>query len=298
MDSNKNKALQGTSAGLRTTLVGIIASLLLAAVKFLGGFFGNSYALIADAIESLADVFASAMMWFGLKWSSRPPDKNHPYGHGKAEGIISLFVSLVLVAAAMLIVRDSILHIMVPHQPPAPFTLLILIAVVATKETLYRFVIKTGIEINSSAVQADAFHHRSDAITSGAAFIGISIALIGGKGYEVADDYAAILAGVFILYNAYRIARPAISELLDEATAPALHQKIRGLAESVEGVKAVEKLRSRKMGTLYQVDMHIWVDGAISVTRGHEIAHAVKELLTSELPQIMDVHIHIEPFPE
>src|SRR5690606_26839125 len=205
--------IPATNKGLRTTLIGIIISTVLAIVKALGGIFGHSYALVADAIESGADVFTSTMLWIGLKWSAKPADENHPYGHGKAEALIALGISLALVAAAGVIIQNSVLHILEPHKTPAPFTLIILVVVILTKELLFRFVVKTGNEINSGAVKADAFHHRSDAITSAAAFIGITIALIGGEGYEVADDYAALLAGAFIIYNAHGIAKPAIGEL-------------------------------------------------------------------------------------
>lgn len=281
--------------GLRSTLIGIIVSALLALIKGLGGIFGNSYALIADAIESVTDVITSALLWFGLKWSMKPADENHPYGHGKAEALVALGISLVLVVAALFIIRDSIIHIQNPHKTPEFYTLIILVVVVISKELLYRFVLKTGEEIHSDAVKADAFHHRSDAITSIAAFIGISIALWGGKGYEVADDYAALIAAVVIIYNAYRIGRPAIGELLDEVLEPAFLKQIILLAEGVDEVIKVEKCHSRKMGPAYHIDLHIWVDGNQTVENGHLIAHEVKDRLIEKIPQIIDVHIHVEP---
>jgi len=281
--------------GLKTTLVGIVISALLALIKGMGGFFGHSYALIADAIESGADVVTSGLLWFGLRWSTKPPDKSHPYGHGKVEALVALGISLALVGAAYVITKNSVLHIMEPHRAPAPYTLIILVIVVLTKELLYRYVLRTGEAINSDAVKADAFHHRSDAITSVAAFIGITIALVGGDGYEVADDYAALLAAAFVVYNAYTIARGAIGELLDEAINPELAQKIIELAEKVPGVIRVERCHSRKMGTAYQVDMHIWVNGQHTVKKGHDIAHLTKEILFENIPQLLDVHIHIEP---
>ncbi len=291
----KGSASPETHKGLKTTLTGIIISALLATVKAIGGIFGHSYALIADAIESGADVFTSTMLWLGLKWSGKPADENHPYGHGKAEALVALGISVALVIAAGIIIRDSIFHIIAPHKTPAPYTLIILILVILTKEILYRFVLKTGEEIGSGAVKADAFHHRSDAITSAAAFIGISIALIGGKGFEVADDYAALLAGGFIIYNAWGIARPALGELLDEALEPQLIQEVREIALKTSGVEKVEKCYSRKMGLGSHIDMHIWVEKTISVERGHAIAHQVKEKVQKEIPSIIDLHIHVEP---
>ncbi|HBF19437.1 MAG TPA: cation-efflux pump [Cryomorphaceae bacterium] len=288
----------GSTKGLKTTLVGIIASALLALIKALGGVFGNSYALIADAIESAADVFTSAMLWMGLKWSAKPPDENHPYGHGKAEALVAIGISVALMVAAGIIIRDSIFHIQRPHKTPAPFTLVILVLVILTKELLYRYVIRTGAEINSGAVKADAFHHRSDAITSAAAFVGISIALIGGEGFEVADDYAALLAGAFIIYNAYGIARPAIGELLDEEMDPELHDQIKSYASEVDGVRRIQQLRTRKMGTVYHIDLHVWVDALLTVREGHIIAHRVKDHILESVSQVQDVHIHIEPDSE
>lgn len=284
-------------AGLRTTLIGIIVSALLALAKALGGIFGNSYALIADAIESGADVFTSTMLWLGIKWSGKPPDENHPYGHGKAEALVAMGIAIALTIAAGIIIRDSIYNILEPHKTPKAYTLVILIFVILTKELLYRYVLQTGKEINSGAVKADAFHHRSDAITSAAAFVGISIALIGGEGFEVADDFAALLAGGFIIYNAWSIARPAIGELLDEALEPEIQEKVFQIASNTTGVRLVEKCTSRKMGLGSHVDMHISVDKNITVEEGHAISHRVKDNIKEKIPSIIDIHIHIEPFP-
>lgn len=281
--------------GLQSTFVGIIVSGILAVLKALGGIFGNSYALIADAIESTADIFTSSMLWLGLKWASKPADEDHPYGHGKAEALIGIGIGAALTIAAFVIAKESIHNITTPHKSPKAYTLIILLVVIATKEILYRYVKKTGQELNSDAIKADAFHHRSDAITSAAAFVGISIALIGGEGYEAADDYAALFAVVIILINVYQIVRPAIGELLDEDLDPSLNAKVRDLAAEVKGVTNVEKCHTRKMGVLNHADLHIWVDGSLSVTEGHTIAHAVKDHIQAVLPQFADVMIHIEP---
>lgn len=285
-----------SNEGLKTTFIGIVVSALLAVLKGVGGILGHSYALVADAIESGADVFTSTMLWVGLKWSSKPADKNHPYGHGKGEALIALGIAIALVLAAGIIIRDSILHIMNPHKSPEAYTLIILVAVILTKELLYQFVMRKGKALNSDAVKADAFHHRSDAITSLAAFIGISIALIGGEGYEVADDYAALLAGGIIIYNAYTIARPAIGELLDEEMDATMHEEIKEYALEVKGVLHVEKSFSRKMGAAFHVDLHIWVNKSLSVEEGHNIAHAAKDNILDKMPIIKDVHIHVEPY--
>ncbi len=283
--------------GLQSTFIGIIVSAVLALIKAAGGILGHSYALIADAIESAADVLTSIVLWIGLKWSARPPDKGHPYGHGKLEALLSIAIALALSIAALLIARGSIINIVIitPHKTPAPFTLVVLIIVIITKELLFRFVLKTGYEINSGSVKADAFHHRSDAITSAAAFIGISIAIIGGKGFEVADDYAALFASGIILINVYKICRPAIGELLDEELEPELNKKVMTLAAEIEGVLYVEKCHTRKMGIKNHADLHIWVNKNQTVEEGHSIAHQVKNNIQKNLPHFADIMIHVEP---
>lgn len=283
--------------GLRSTIIGIVASAFLAVIKGVTGFLGNSYALIADAIESATDIFTSTMLLIGLKWSSRPADDDHPYGHGKAEALISIGISLILFGAAMIIVYKSIQNIMVPHKTPEPYTLIVLVVVIISKELLYRFVLHTANESKSDAVRADAFHHRSDAITSAAAFIGISIGVIGGEGYETADDYAAMFASAVILINAYSIFRPALGELLDEDLDPRLTAEVRRLAGEVNGAMHVQKCLIRKMGVFKYADLHVWVDRNLSVVQGHEIAHRIKDHIIANLPQFKDVLIHIEPSP-
>lgn len=287
-----------TNKGLRATFIGMVVSAVLAVIKGVGGILGNSYALVADAIESTTDIVTSALLWFGLKWAWRPPDRDHPYGHGKGEALIAVGIGLALVAASIVIAVKSVQNIVTPHKTPEAFTLVILVAVIVTKEILYRFVLKTGDETGSSAVKADAFHHRSDAITSAVAFIGISIGLIGGPGYEIADDYAALFASAVILYNAYRIIRPAIGELLDEDLEPELNDQIKLLAEKVDNVILVERCRIRKMGIMKFADLHVWVDKNLTVEQGHAIAHDVKDRIQEAYPFFADVMIHIEPARE
>ena len=281
---------------MRTTLVGIIASAFLAAIKIFTGIIGNSYALIADGIESLTDIFTSSIVLTGLYFASKPADEDHPYGHGKAEPFAGIAVSFGIFIAAMVIVVQSIYEIITPHHAPAPFTLIVLVLVIITKETLFRFVIKVGTTVNSVAVKSDAWHHRSDAITSAAAFIGISIALIGGNGYESADDFAALFASVIIIFNAYKIFKPALFELLDTAPPAKTVQKVRDVAAKVENVMGIDKCYVRKMGFDYFVDIHVLVDSNLPVFKGHEIAHKVKDELMREYSNISDVLVHIEPF--
>jgi cation diffusion facilitator family transporter len=267
--------------GLMAAGIGMAVNVVLAIVKIVTGIVGNSYALIADGIESTSDIVSSLVVWTGLKISSLPADEDHPYGHGKAESIAGMVVALALLAAAVFIAVQSVREIITPHHAPAWFTLLVLALVIATKETLYRLVLKVGDELTSTAVKGDAWHHRSDALTSAAAFVGISIALIGGKGYESADDWAALLACAVILFNGYRIFRAALNEIMDAAPPDPLQTQIRQLASSVPGVVRIEKCRARKSGLGLLVEIHIEVDGTLSVQRGHEIAHQVSDHLKS-----------------
>jgi cation diffusion facilitator family transporter len=296
LKTNPRKDNISINRGLKTTLVGIIASALLAAIKIFTGIVGNSYALIADGIESLTDIFTSSIVLTGLYFASKPADENHPYGHGKAEPFAGVAVSLGIFVAAIIIIVQSLYEIITPHHAPASFTLIVLVLVIVIKESLFRFVIKVGTSVNSIAVKSDAWHHRSDAITSAAAFIGISIALIGGEGYESADDFAALFASVIIIINAYRIFKPALFELLDTAPPTQVVQKVRGVAGKVENVMGIDKCFVRKMGFDYFVDIHVLVDANLPVFKGHEIAHKVKDELMKEYSNISDVLVHIEPF--
>lgn len=231
----------------------------------------------------------------GLKIAQRPADKTHPYGHGKAEPFAGIWVAIALFIAAVIIIVQSIHEIITPHHAPAPFTLIVLVIVVLIKELLFRYIIKVGTFIDSVAVKNDAWHHRSDAMTSGAAFIGISIALIGGEGYEEADDYAALCASIIIIYNAYRLFKPALFEIMDTAPSPDLINKIVKTSLLVDGVVAIDKCFARKMGFQYYIDMHVIVDGKITVDMGHDISHKVKNKLIESFQNISDVLIHIEP---
>ncbi|HYG38029.1 MAG TPA: cation diffusion facilitator family transporter [Cytophagales bacterium] len=294
-DSHKSSSHNSIKIGLRATWIGIVINLLLAIIKALVGFFGNSYALIADAIESTTDVFTSIIVWFGIKFASKAPDPNHPYGHGKAEPLAAIVVSLCLLAAALLIARQSIHNIITPHELPSFYTLPVLLSIVLIKEILFRYVNKVSAEIGSTVVKADAWHHRSDAITSATAFIGIVIALIGGKGYEGADDWAALIASAFIVYNGITIMRPAFDEIMDAAPSEELLEEVREGALKVEGVRGLDKSFIRKMGFEFYVDLHVIVDGNLSVKEGHDIAHRVKDAILFSNKTINDVLIHIEP---
>ena len=263
--------------------------------KGITGIFGHSDAMIADAIESTTDVFASLLVLFGLNYSSKPADENHPYGHGKAEALVTFAVVGFLLISATIIAVESIRNLQQPQEKPEVFTLYVLGVIILIKEFSYRYVKQKSIETKSSSLHADAWHHRSDAISSVMAFVGISIALFFGKGYEKADDWAALLASVFIVYNAFLIFRPALGEIMDEHLHDDLIVQIRKEATKVEGVLDTEKCLVRKTGMVYIVDLHVEVDGKLSVFEGHEISHQLKDFLMIQLPEIADVLIHIEP---
>jgi cation diffusion facilitator family transporter len=278
--------------------MGIAVNAALAAVKIIAGVLGNSYALIADGIESTSDIVSSLVVWGGLRVAARPADERHPYGYGKAETLAALVTSAALIFAAIAIAIQSIREILTPHHLPHWSTLLVLVLVIVVKETLARWVGGMGHEAGSTSLQADAWHHRSDALTSLAAFIGITIGLIGGKGYEPADDYAALAACFVILFSGLRLLVFAGRDMLDAAPPAKFVEQVRQLALSDREVRAVEKCRIRKSGTSYFVEIHLQVDGKLSVEQGHQIGGRVRSRLRESELRIADVHVHIEPFAD
>ena len=286
---------QRVSAAQRAAILGMAVNGVLALAKGTAGVLGNAYVLVADAIESLTDVGSSLIVWLGLRVASQPPTVKYPYGRGRAETLSALIVAAMLFAAAGLIAVQSVHQIRTPHRAPAPFTLIVLVAVVVIKESLFRFVLTVGEGVQSTAIRADAWHHRSDAITSGAAFVGICIALAGGPGYETADDWAALLASGIILINGYSILRPALGELLDRTPDSGIETEVRRLACSIPGVRGTHKCLVRKLGLDFFVDLDLQVDGQMTVRDSHDLAHTVQDVIRSELPLITKVLIHVEP---
>ena len=286
------------SRGSRATAIGILASAVLATVKILSGVLGNSYALIADGVESILDIVSSLVVLGSLKIAAAPPTERFPYGYGKAEPLGAIVVAIALLSAATGIAIQSIREIFTPHHTPAAFTLVILVGVVVTKEVMFRVLFRTGESIGSQAMQTDAWHHRSDSLTSVAAFIGISVALFAGKGYEAADDWAALVAAAVIAFNGIRLFRSAWREVLDAAPSKEVTGKVRSVAESVEGVTEIEKCRIRKSGLAMFVDIHVVVDGRMTVQDGHALSHEVKDRLIRDIAGIQDVLVHIEPSTE
>lgn len=279
-------------------LVAVAVNAALAIVKVVSGFFGNSYALIADGIESTSDIVTSLVVWGGLRVADAPADERHPYGYGKAEALAGIVASLALLAAAGVIAFQSIREILTPHHLPHWSTLVVLVLVVATKELLARWVGGIGRETASTSLQADAWHHRADALTSVAAFIGISIGLLGGPGYEPADDWAALIACAVIVFSGLNLMKMAVRDLLDAAPAKEFENRVRIIAMGVEGVRALDKCRIRKSGTAYFVELHVEVDGNATVRDGHDIGGRVRSAIRQSPLRIADAFIHIEPHDE
>jgi cation diffusion facilitator family transporter len=282
----------------RTAVFSVVTNALLASVKGTAGLIGHSDALIADAIESCADIFSSFLVLIGIQYASKPADEDHPYGHGKAEPLVTFAVVGFLLVSATIIAVESIRHLTEKQEQPAFFTLYVLAAIILIKELSYQYVYRKGQQTNSTSLKADAWHHRSDAISSLIAFLGILATFVFGKGFEKADDWAALIASFFIVYNAYRIFRPALGEIMDEHTHHDLINQIHLSAAEVPGVLGIEKCWARKNGMTYVVDLHLELDGNLSVTEGHAISHALKDHLMLTFPYLTEILIHIEPAPD
>lgn len=284
------------SRGIRAVQLGLLANLVLALTKAIAGVLGHSYALVADAVESFADMFSSLIVWSGLRISARPADEAYPFGYGKAESLAGAVVGFMLLGAAVAIGIQAVREIVTPHHAPAPFTLAVLVGVVLVKELLFRRIARVGTTAGSTAVRAEALHHRSDAITSAAAFVGIAVALVGGPGWESADDWAALVASAIILYNGITILRPALADLMDRAPDAPVLERVARAAAAVPGVLAVEKLAVRKAGLVYYVDIHVQADPRMSLHDAHELSGRVKGAIRAEMPEVASVLVHMEPY--
>jgi cation diffusion facilitator family transporter len=284
--------------GMRAARWGLFANIGLVLLKLVTGLLGSSYALVADAIESSTDVFSSLIVWRGLQITGKPPDEEFRYGYGKAESIATAAVSLMLIGAAICIAILAVREIITPHDAPAPFTLIVLGGVILVKEFLFRRVLEVGHETGSTAVMADAWHHRSDALTSAAAFIGITVALWGGAGWESADDWAAMVASVIMTANGIRMMRAAVNDLMDRVPETDLVERIAQAALGTRGVLAIEKLRVRKLGLKYSVDVHVQADPTLSLRDAHVLSGKVKGSVRAEVPAVDEVLVHMEPFEE
>ena len=282
--------------GKRAARVGILANASLAVFKLVAGIVGNSYALVADAIESGADIAASTIVLGGLQVAGREPDERYPFGYGKAETLAGAVVAIMLFGASIGIAIEAVREIRTPHHTPAWWTLVVLVVVMAIKVWLSRAVGTVGIEIGSTAVRTDAWHHLSDALTSAAAFVGILIAVVLGPGWESADDWAALVASLVIAANAFLLLRPAVADLMDRAPDPEVISSIRTIAGAVPGVLAIEKLAVRRVGLGYRAVVHVQADGDLPLRDAHALGTTVSRALHDRLPQVQSVIVHMEPY--
>lgn len=296
MSSTNAQDLEPTGRGVKAAQLGLLVNAVLIVIKLIAGILGNSYALIADAAESSTDVIASLIVWRGLQITARAPDATHPYGYGRAEPLAAAVVSLMLLGAAVGIAIAAVREIVTPHHAPAPFTLAVLAAVIVVKELTFRNVALVGHETGSTAVQVDAWHHRSDAITSFAAFIGIAVALWGGPGWESADDWGALVAAGVIAANGIRMLQLSVRDLMDRSPNTEMLSQIETAALSTDGVQRIEKLRVRKFGLAYYVDLHVQADPQMSLQAAHIVSGKVKAAIRGAMPTVKDVLVHMEPF--
>ena len=287
---------QTLDRGMRIAQLGMVINALLAIAKLLAGILGHSYALVADAIESTSDVLASLIVYGGLRLATRSATEEYPFGFARAEQVAAAVVGVMLIGAGIGISIEAVREIRTPHHAPAPFTLVVLVLVIAIKEVLFRYVRRASGELESRAIAADAWHHRSDAITSAAAFVGISIALIKGPGWEAADDYAALVASGILLINGISIIRPAIADLMDRAPSADLIGRVTAIAEQVPDVKLVEKVMIRKAGVGYFVDLHVQASPSMSLQDAHILSGKVKSAIRAAEPHVLGALIHMEPF--
>lgn len=282
--------------GVRSAQLSLVANASLALIKLVAGVLGNSYALVADAVESAADIFASLIVWGGLRIASKDPDDDYPFGYGKAETVASATVSLMLLGAAIGIAIEAVREIRIPHHAPAPWTLAVLVAVLVVKWVLFRRNDAVATSVGSAAVQADAQHHLSDAITSAAAFIGIGLATWFGAGWESADDWAALVASAVIAWNGAAMLRTALHDLMDRHPGDGIASAVRRVASGVAGVQAIEKLNIRRAGMVYHAEVHVQADPAMSLHDAHALGGMVKSAIKLAEPRVHGVLIHMEPY--
>lgn len=284
-----------TRRSARLAQAGLLTNAVLVVVKIVTGIVGRSYALVADGVESSLDIFSSLIVWRGISVASRSADESYHFGYGKAESVAAAAVALMLMGAAAGIAVAAVREIRTPHTVPAPFTLVVLVLVVLVKEGMFRYVLSEGETLGSHVVQADAWHHRSDAITSAAAFIGIGVALIGGPAWAAADDWAALFASGVIAVNGVRLMRPALADLMDRAPPPELLDRIAHEAAAEPGVLRIEKVIARRAGVGHYVTVHVQADPSMSLHDAHVLGGRVRARIVRCVPSVLDALIHMEP---
>jgi cation diffusion facilitator family transporter len=291
--SNPERSLQ---RGQGSALRGILLNGSLGGAKMAAGLLGHSYAMVADACESFSDVLGSCVTLYGLRLAAEPADVSHPSGHGRAETLASAITALALCGIGGLIFWHALDSIGEPRPAPSHWTLFILVPVIIAKEWMFHFLSGQGREIGSLALKAEAWHQRSDVVTSIAALFGIIVAWIGGPGWNHADSWAAMAASLWLMGTGLWLVGPALHELMEGSVDPALLDFISETSQRCPGILGIDKIWVRKLGMRLMVDMHVEVDPAISVQEGHRLSHEMKARLQAELPQVRDVMVHVEPF--
>ena len=279
----------------KVTWVGLFVNLFLAGFKFIAGIFGRSQALVADAIHSLTDLTTDIAVIAGSHYWSLPPDDDHPYGHKRLETLVTVFIGIVLAAAGIGIGWKAISTLQQKDAaPPGWIAVLAALTSIICKEAIYRWTAATGKRVKSPALAANAWHHRTDAISS----VPVLIAVGGAKAFpswSFLDHLGAAVVSVFILHASIKIIWPALSELIDAGAPSETRKKIRAMALKNEGVLQVHDIRTRYISSSIQVDLHIVVDGSITVRAGHVIADDVRNRITAEMPEVLDVIVHVDP---
>ena len=304
MATPKSEALEAARTNPERTLrtgqgsarKGIILNSSLGAAKLLAGIFGHSYALIADACESFGDVVGSSVTYYALRKASEPADLEHPAGHGRAETLAAMATAIALMAVGALIFWEAAQTLHEPRTSPNPLTLCVLVPVILTKEWMFHWMHARGKQIGSQAIVADAWHQRSDVVTSIAALSGITVAWVGGPGWAHADSWAAMVASIWLAGTGLWLLGPTLHELMEGSVDPALLKFITETSAACPGIKGIDKVWVRKLGMRLIVDLHVEVNPEITVQEGHRLAHEVKDKLQDELPQVRDVMVHVEPF--
>jgi len=279
----------------RAAVLGLVVNAALGVIKLFAGLATNSFALLADSVNSLGDMFTSGVVVFALRFSQKPPDREHPYGHTRAEAIAGSNVALLIIVSALLVAWEAMRRIYLPHAVPPAWTLWIAGPNVLIKEVLYRYKLKVGRRTGSTALIANAWDHRSDALCSLAVFVGLAVVRWGGPELIWADEAAAMVVVAAILWSATRLFRQSAHELLDAQADEKLVREVEAAATSVPEVRRVETLWLRKSGLEYFADIHLEVDPDLTVAEGHAIGHRVKDKILREFEFVRDVLVHLEP---
>lgn len=279
-----------------TAVCGLMASIVLVIVKFTLGILGNSYSVIADGVESISDTVTDITLILGIQFWSAPPDKNHPYGHRRIETIITAFIGIMLLLSAFFIIYKAFQGIACGRRdtPVEGIALLAPIIAIIIKESIYRWTLSVSKKLKSSVLYANAWHHRSDAITSVITLIAVFLSMLNEHLYIV-DNIGGIVCSILIIRVAYKIIKPALNELSDSGASEKTRQQIEEISLSIKSIKSVHKIRTRKMGSAIFADLHMLVDGNTTVREGHDIANILQDTLKKSIPELIDVVIHIEP---